>query len=127
MNIDLKGNVIIRHQSIPDCQWCDKAKEYLDEKGLKYAVVNADKMFFGSLMKETKSTSVPQIVIKGEFVGDTRVCYNTFLIRRKQKMKVPNTNWKVRVNNDWKIHTAHQYFPGKRSLVVSLPGAFTPI
>ena len=31
MNIDLKGNVIIRHQSIPDCQWCDKAKEYLDE------------------------------------------------------------------------------------------------
>ena len=42
-------------------------------------------------------------------------------------MKVPNTNWKVRANNDWKIHTAHQYFAGKRSLVVSLPGAFTPI
>ena len=42
-------------------------------------------------------------------------------------MKVPNTNWKVRVNNDWKIHTSHQYFSGKRSLVVSLPGAFTPI
>ena len=79
MNIDLKGNVIIRHQSIPDCQWCDKAKEYLDEKGLKYSVINADKMFFGSLMKETKSTSVPQIVIKGEFVGDYKGMLQHFL------------------------------------------------
>ena len=42
-------------------------------------------------------------------------------------MKVPNTNWKVRKGSDWFIETAHQYFAYKRSLVVSLPGAFTPI
>ena len=85
MNLDLKGNVIIRHQSIPDCQWCDKAKEYLDEKGLKYSVINADKMFFGSLMKETKSTSVPQIVIKGEFVGDYKCMLQHFLDKEEEE------------------------------------------
>ena len=70
MDISLNGNVIIRHQSIPDCEWCDKAKEYLDDKGQKYTVINSDKRFFGEVMKHTKSTSVPQILIKGEFVGD---------------------------------------------------------
>ena len=45
----------------------------------------------------------------------------------KEKMKVPNTNWKIRKGSDWFIETAHQYFAGKRPLVVSLPGAFTPI
>jgi len=79
MNINLRGNVIIRHQSIPNCPWCDKAKEYLDEKGIKYAVIDADKMFFGSLMKETKSKSVPQIIIKGEFVGDYKDMLQHFL------------------------------------------------
>lgn len=70
MDIKLTGNVIIRHQSIPDCQWCDKTKELLDEKGIKYTVINSDKKFFGMLMKETKSTQVPQIIMNGEFVGD---------------------------------------------------------
>ena len=70
MNIDLMGNVIVRHQSIPDCEWCDKAKELLDEKGIKYSVITSDKKFFGSLMKVTKSTQVPQIIIDGEFVGN---------------------------------------------------------
>ena len=70
MNLNLTGNVIVRHQSIPDCQWCDKAKELLEEKGKKYSVINSDKRFFGEVMKQTKSTSVPQILIKGEFVGD---------------------------------------------------------
>ena len=36
MDIELNGNVIIRHQSVPDCEWCDKSKEFLDEKVLKY-------------------------------------------------------------------------------------------
>ena len=70
MNIDLNGNVIIRHQSVPDCEWCDKSKEFLDEKGIKYTVINSDKKFFGKLMKETKSTQVPQIIIDGEFIGN---------------------------------------------------------
>ena len=70
MNIELNGNVIIRQQAIPDCDKCDNAKKLLEEKGLKYSIINADKKFFGNLMKQTKSTQVPQIFIDGEFVGD---------------------------------------------------------
>ena len=70
MNIEFTGNVIIRHQSIPDCEWCEKTEDLLKEKGLKYTVIISDKIFFGQLMKETKSTQVPQIIIDGEFVGD---------------------------------------------------------
>ena len=70
MNVELSGNVIIRHQAIPDCEKCENAKKLLDEKGLKYTVINADKRFFGNLKKQTKSTQVPQIVIDGEFIGD---------------------------------------------------------
>ena len=70
MNLELNGNVIIRHQSVPDCEWCDKSKEFLDEKGIKYTVINSDKKFFGKLMKETKSTQLTQIIIDGEFIGN---------------------------------------------------------
>ena len=42
-------------------------------------------------------------------------------------MKVPNTTWKIRKGKDWFEESASDYFSGKRSLVVSLPGAFTPI
>ena len=70
MNIDLQGNVLIRHQSIPDCQKCEESKKILDQNNIKYTVINADKIFFGSLMKITKSTQVPQIIINGEFIGD---------------------------------------------------------
>ena len=42
-------------------------------------------------------------------------------------MKIPNTIWKIRKGKDWFEESASDYFSGKRSLVVSLPGAFTPI
>ena len=70
MKIDLQGNVLIRHQSIPDCQKCEESKKILDQKKIKYTIINADKKFLGSLMKITKSTQVPQIIINGEFIGD---------------------------------------------------------
>ena len=70
MNIDLQGNVLIRHQSIPDCQKCEESKKILDQNKIKYTIINADKKFFGSLMNITKSTQVPQIIINGEFIGD---------------------------------------------------------
>ena len=41
-------------------------------------------------------------------------------------MIVPNTSWKIRKGPDWWDETAEDYFKGKRVLVVSLPGAFTP-
>ena len=47
------------------------------------------------------------------------------LVRRM--MKVPNTTWKIRKGKDWFEESASDYFSGIRSLVVSLPGAFTPI
>ena len=42
-------------------------------------------------------------------------------------MRVPNTNWKIRKGPDWWDECAEDYFKGKRVLVISLPGAFTPI
>ena len=42
-------------------------------------------------------------------------------------MKIPNTTWKIRKGKDWFEESASDYFSGKRCLVVSLPGAFTPI
>ena len=42
-------------------------------------------------------------------------------------MKIPNTSWRIRKGKDWFDESASDYFSGKRSLVVSLPGAFTPI
>ena len=42
-------------------------------------------------------------------------------------MKVPNTVWKIRKGKDWFNESAMDYFSRKRSLIVSLPGAFTPI
>ena len=41
-------------------------------------------------------------------------------------MQVPNTKWRIRVGSDWKTESAQDYFSGKKTLVVSLPGAFTP-
>ena len=70
MEINLTGNVIIRHQAVPNCEWCDKAKALLDEKGMKYSIITSDKVFFGALMKATKATQVPQIIIDGAFVGN---------------------------------------------------------
>ena len=70
MDITINKNAIIRHKSIPDCEWCDKAKAYLDEKKLTYAVIESDKWFFANVMKSTGSKTVPQIIIDGEFVGD---------------------------------------------------------
>ena len=42
-------------------------------------------------------------------------------------MKIPNTTWRIRKGKDWFDESASDYFSDKRSLVVSLPGAFTPI
>ena len=41
-------------------------------------------------------------------------------------MRVPNTKWRIRKNKDWFTESAEDYFAGKKTLVVSLPGAFTP-
>ena len=42
-------------------------------------------------------------------------------------MRVPNKVFKTRENDEWVDKTTQDYFFGKRVVVVSLPGAFTPI
>jgi glutaredoxin len=69
MTLDFHGNILIRHQSVPDCEWCDKAKELLDQKEIKYTVIYSDKVFFNTLIQQTESKKVPQIILDGTFVG----------------------------------------------------------
>jgi glutaredoxin len=75
MNLKMTGNVIVRHQSVPDCEWCDKSKDLLDLKGIKYTIIESDKKLFWNLMQETNSKKVPQIILNGKFIGD----YNDLL------------------------------------------------
>ena len=42
-------------------------------------------------------------------------------------MRVPNKVFKTRENDEWVDKTTKDYFFGKRILLLSLPGAFTPI
>ena len=42
-------------------------------------------------------------------------------------MKIPHIQFKVRIGPDWYEETTTDYFKGKRVIVFSLPGAFTPI
>jgi 5'-methylthioadenosine phosphorylase len=63
----------------PDPELTYTIMRILEEKGLKYTVINSDKRFFGEVMKTTKSTTVPQILIKGEFVGDYKGMLQYFL------------------------------------------------
>ena len=75
MNLELRGNVIVRHQSVPDCEWCDKAKDLLYQKNIKYTIIESDKKLFFNLMQETQSKKVPQIILDGKYIGD----YNDLL------------------------------------------------
>jgi len=75
MNLKITGNVIVRHQSVPDCEWCDKSKDLLDLKGIKYTIIESDKKLFWNLMQETNSKKVAQIILNGKFIGD----YNDLL------------------------------------------------
>jgi len=45
----------------------------------------------------------------------------------KQGDKLPNVDFKVRSMGDWFNKTTDDYFKGKRVILFSLPGAFTPI
>ena len=40
--------------------------------------------------------------------------------------KIPNITFHTRVDGDWKDVTTREIFAGKRVVIFSLPGAFTP-
>ena len=64
-----KGNYIVGSFMYPKCPSCDKAKELMKDKGMQYMFVQADKKLFGKVMSATKSSTVPQIFMDGEYVG----------------------------------------------------------
>lgn len=64
-----QGNYIVGHFTYPKCPSCEQAKELLREKDIQYMFIQADKKLFGKVMADTKSTSVPQIFMNGEYVG----------------------------------------------------------
>ena len=70
MEIKLTGNLLIKHKKLPDCDFCEKCEDLLNKNGISFTTVYSDKWFFGDLMKATKSQTVPQIILNGEFVGN---------------------------------------------------------
>tara|TARA_Y100001970_G_scaffold124467_1_gene154158 strand:+ start:2017 stop:2265 length:249 start_codon:yes stop_codon:yes gene_type:complete len=70
MEIKIKGNLLIKHKKLPDCDFCEKSEDLLNRNGISFTTIYSDKWFFGDLMKATKSQTVPQIIINGEFVGN---------------------------------------------------------
>jgi glutaredoxin len=70
MDITLNGNILIKHKKLPDCEFCDKCENLLNEKGISFTTIYSDKWFFGEIMRVTKSQSVPQVILKGQLVGD---------------------------------------------------------
>ena len=64
-----KGTYIMGSFFFPNWPACDRAKVLLKEKGMQYTYIQADKRLFGKLIAATKSQTVPQIFIDGEFIG----------------------------------------------------------
>ena len=64
-----KGNYIVGSFAYPKCPSCDEAKQLFKENNLQYMFIQADKKLFGKVMGATKSQTVPQIFMDGEFIG----------------------------------------------------------
>ena len=48
------------------------------------------------------------------------------MLQNREGQRIPNVNFRVRANNEWKTVTTEELFEGKTVVVFSLPGAFTP-
>jgi glutaredoxin 3 len=60
--------------SFSTCPFCRRAKDILDERGVKYLVVELDELKEGNemraiLSRKTKRTSMPNIFVKGKCIG----------------------------------------------------------
>jgi glutaredoxin len=64
-----EGTYVVGHFTYPKCPSCEQAKELLREHDIQYMFIQADKKLFGKVMKVSKSTTVPQIFMNGEYVG----------------------------------------------------------
>jgi len=48
------------------------------------------------------------------------------MLQHREGQRVPQVTFPVRIGNDWKQVSTSELFDGKRVVVFSLPGAFTP-
>jgi glutaredoxin len=64
-----EGTYVVGHFTYPKCPSCEQTKELLREHDIQYMFIQADKKLFGKVMKVSKSTTVPQIFMNGEYVG----------------------------------------------------------
>jgi glutaredoxin len=64
-----EGTYVIGHFTYPKCPSCEQTKELLREHDIQYMFIQADKKLFGKVMKVSKSTTVPQIFMNGEYIG----------------------------------------------------------
>jgi glutaredoxin 3 len=81
--VNAKVDAFINDQSAPiamfsftTCPFCRRAKDYLDEKGIKYNVMELDELdgnggneIRAILGKRTRRTSVPSIFVGGNYIG----------------------------------------------------------
>ena len=81
MDIKISGNILIKHKQLTNCEFCEKSEKLLNMKGVSFTTIYSDKWFFGDLMNVSRSQSVPQIIMNGEFVGD----YNNLVEYFKEK------------------------------------------
>ena len=65
MDLKLSGNILIKHKKLTKCEFCEKSETLLDMTGVSFTTIYSDKLFFGDLMKVSKSQSVPQIIMNG--------------------------------------------------------------
>ena len=70
MNLNIRGNILLKHKKLPDCEFCNKAEELLKERKMSYTTILSDKIFFGDFYKQTGNSSVPQLIINGKHLGD---------------------------------------------------------
>lgn len=60
----------VKVYSTPTCPWCDKAKEYLESKGVAYEVVDVskDRAAAMDMVKKTRQMGVPVVQIEERYI-----------------------------------------------------------
>ena len=76
INSSDKKNPAVTMFSFTTCPFCRRAKDYLDEKGIAYSVMELDELdgnegneIRAVLGKKTRRTSVPSIFVGGTYIG----------------------------------------------------------
>ena len=68
----MSETIVYTHVKVPDCEWCDKAKELLKGRGIVYEEkqVGTDLTPRELYQKIGGYRNFPQIILNGEHVGD---------------------------------------------------------